>query len=184
MSKKFKDDFTLTTEVDERGNSRRVTTYIGPVFDLDIDQAGLNRLKVLAALLYMGGLASHLAAGFLPHSATNLWYVSIPYVMAYLPIGLLGFALLRLPKETQNLGRYQTEASFTRGRLYTLFAMGLFIFSAAGLALFKFISKSSFAAQPDYQYLLLEIIASAMFLCLLTKLNQVRISTRVDNNAN
>lgn len=184
MSKKFKDDFTLTTEVDERGNSRRVSTYIGPVFDLDIDQASLNRLKVLAAFLYIGGLASHLAAGFLPHSASYQWYVSIPYALAYLPIGLLGFALLRLPKETQNLGRYQTETSFTRGRIMALLALGLSIFSAAGMALFMLLSKKSLAAQPDYQYLLLEIITSVMFLCLFTKLNQVRISTRVDNNAN
>jgi len=183
MSKKFKDDFTLSTETDAQGRDRQVSTYIGPVFDLDIDQASLNRLKVLAAFLYIGGLVSHVAAGFLPHSASNLWFVSLPYALAYLPIGLLGFALLRLPKETHKLGRFQTEPSFTRGRIMALLAMGLSIFSAAGLVLFKLLSKNSFAAQPDYLYLLLEIFASSLLLSLFSKLNQVRISTRVDNSA-
>ena len=184
MSKKFKDDFTLTTEVDERGKSRQVSTYIGSVFDLDMDLAGLNRFKILAVFLYIGGLASHLAAGFLPHSATNHWYVSMPYTLAYLPIGLLGFALLRLPRETQNLKRYQTEASFTRGRLYALFALGLFFLSAAGLILFLLLNTKPFASQPDYLYLMLETFALLMFFSLFTQLNRVRITTRVDNNAN
>ena len=184
MSRKLKDDFTLSDEVDERGNSRRVSTYIGPVFDLDIDQRRLNQLKVLAAFLYIGGLASHLAAGFLPHSASYQWYVSIPYAVAFLPIGLLGFALLRLPRETHNLGRYQTEASFTRGRLYTLFAAGLAFFSAAGLALYLLLNRKPFASQSDFLYLLLEIFVLIMFFSLSARLNQVRISTQVDNNAN
>ncbi len=184
MSKKFKDDFTLIDEVDERGKSRQVSTYIGQVFDLDIDQAGLNRFKILVVLLYILGLASHLAAGFLPHSATNLWYVSIPYTLAYLPVGLLGFALLRLPRETQNLKRYQTEASLIRGRLYAVISLGLSIISAAGLALFMFLTQKPLSTQPDFAYLLLEMMAALMFLILFTKLNQVRISTRVNNNAN
>jgi len=184
MSRKFKDDFTLTTEVDERGKSRQVSTYIGPIIDLDIDQAGLKRIKILAAFLYIGGLASHLAAGFLPHSATNLWYVSIPYALAFLPIGLLGFALLRLPWQAQNLMRYQTESSFTRGSQYAMVTMGLTIISAVGLALFILLTQKSFTLQANYGYLLLEITSALMFFNLFSNLNQVRISTRVDNNAN
>ncbi len=184
MSRKFKDDFTLTTETDDQGHSRQVSTYIGAVSDLDLDKDGLGRLKVLAAFLYIGGLASHLAAGFLPHSASYQWYVSIPYALVYLPIGLLGFALLRLPKQTFNLMRYQTEASFTRGRLYALFALSLTVFSAAGLALFLLLTQKPLSTQANYGYLLLEIMSALMFLILFTKLNQVRIFTRVDNDAN
>jgi len=184
MSKKFKDDFTLNTETDAQGRDRQVSTYIGPVFDLDIDRASLNRLKLLAAFLYIGGLASHLAAGFLPHSAINLWFVSLPYAVAYLPIGLLGFALFRLPRETQNLARYQTEASFTRGRIFATFALVLQIICAIGLTFFLLLTKRSLADRPNYLFLLLEIFASVMFFCLLTQLNQIRISKRVDNNAN
>ncbi|HSN94767.1 MAG TPA: hypothetical protein VLR89_06860 [Anaerolineaceae bacterium] len=184
MSKKFKDDFTLTTETDDQGHSRQVSTYIGSFFDLEIDQAGLSRLKVLAAFLYIGSLVSHVAAGFLPHSATNLWFVSLPYAVAYLPIGLLGFALLRLPRETQNLARYQTEGSFTRGRMFAAFALVLQIICTVGLAFFLLLTKGSLAAKPNYLFLLLEIFASVMCFGLLTQLNQIRISKRVDNNAN
>ena len=184
MSKKFKDDFTLTTETDDQGHDRLVSTYIGTISDLEIDKASLGRLKVLSAFLYIGGLASHVAAGFLPHSATNLWYVSIPYALAYLPIGLLGFALARLPKETQNLKRYETEASFTRGRMMTLFILVLLWLNAAGLTLFLLITGRTFTARPDYLYLFLEILSSIMFLNLFTKLNQGKIKTRADENIN
>jgi MFS family permease len=184
MSNKLKDDFTLTTEVDEHGKSRQVSTYIGPIFDLDLDQMGLNRIKMLVVFLYIGGIASHLAAGFLAHSAANLWYVSIPYALAYLPIGLLGFALLRLPREVQNLKRYQTETSFTRGRQFAMIAMGFSTFSALGLAFFMLLTQKAFEAPVDYGYILLELISALMFFNLFTKLNQVRISTRIENKAN
>ena len=182
MSKKFKDDFTLTTETDEQGHSRQVSKYIGTISDLDMDKASLARLKVLATFFYIGGLASHLAAGFLPHSATNLWFVSMPYALAFLPIGLLGFALVRLPRETQNLKRYETEASFTRGRMMALFILVLLWLGAAGLALFLLFTGGTFTAQPNYLYLFLELFSSIMFLNLFTKLNQVRIKIRAEEN--
>jgi MFS family permease len=183
MSKKFKDDFTLTTETDDQGHTRQVSTYIGSVFDLEINQASLNRLKVLATFLYVGGFASHVAAGFLQHSASYQWFVSIPYALAFLPIGLLGFALVRLPKETQNLRRYQTEASFTRGCTMAIFALGLIWLSAVGLALFVLLNGGSLTARPDYLYLFLEIFSSIMFLLLFTQLNRVKIKKCVAYSA-
>jgi|GEM_PF-2628696 len=183
MSKKFKDDFSLKTETDDQGRTRQVSTYIGSVFDLEINQASLNRLKILAAFLYMGGFASHVAAGFLQHSASYQWFVSIPYTLAFLPIGLLGFALVRLPKETQNLARYQTEASFTRGRMMTLFILGLIWLNSAGLVLYMLFNGRSFTARPDYLYLFLEMFSSIMFLNLFSRLNRVRIQIRIAHNA-
>ena len=183
MSKKFKDDFTLTTETDAQGRDRQVSTYIGQIFDLDIDKASLNRLKVLAAFLYIVGLASHLAAGFLPHAATNLWYVSLPYALAFLPIGLLGFALVRLPRETQDLKRYETESSFTRGKTMALLALGLILLSGLGLVLFLLFTGKSFTARSDYLYIFLEIFSTIMFLNLFNRLNRVRIHLKSTENS-
>jgi hypothetical protein len=183
MSKKFKDDFTLTTEIDDRGRSRQVSTYVGALFDLEINQTSLDHLKIMAALLYIIGLASHVGAGFLQHSASFQWFVSLPYVLAFLPIGLLGFALVRLPKDTQNLKRYQTEASFMRGRIMAIFAIGLIWLNAVGLAVFVLVNGGSLTSRPDYLYLFLEIFSSIMFLILFKKLIQVKIQEKMDHNA-
>lgn len=111
---RYAKDYRLVETVNERGRIRTDVEYIGGPYRY---AAGLNAAmrarRLCIALCAAGWLA--LVGGMLPNSeGMHRWYVSLPYIFAALPLGLLTDTLLfsaprREPFERRQADRLQNR---------------------------------------------------------------------------
>lgn len=137
--KHYARDYRLIDSVDERGHIRTDTEYIGAYYrytgGYEAAQAARKRLWVSA-----------LGAGFcfllalLPRSTASLtMYVTLPFLFAALPLGLLLAALYRLRQLGQRLDRRAADIvnDHLPARCLALFLLPLLALAGEGIALLR-----------------------------------------------
>lgn len=91
---RYAKDYRLVETVNERGRIRTDVEYIGaPYYYAAGLTSAMRARRMCIALCTAGWLA--LVGGMLPNSVgMHRWYVSMPYIFAALPLGLLTNALI------------------------------------------------------------------------------------------
>jgi len=130
--KKYMGDYRLTERVDTRGRIHKDYEYAGPVYYYALEKNALNRQRRAALLICVIAAAAFIAA-LLPHSAASgTFYITLPFVFAALPLGILTELLLSSPKGGQTLERRQADRLQNRYPAASMFIAALCAVSLAG----------------------------------------------------
>jgi heme exporter protein D len=167
--RKYADDYELVYEDDGKGGEKKTARYIGQYFEIDIDQASLVKFKRNSLVLTILILLLHIAGGFVSNRGMYNFYVSLPYVISFLPLYFLVDSALRIPKKKRALRRDEAELSFDRMKKSSTFLLIFLAMVPVGEIIFLlffaddrnnleflFLSLESFAVVAAYWMLRLQ----------------------------
>ena len=112
--KKYADDYEIVIVEDEKGNEKKTTVYRGAYYEIDVDQQRLDQLRGLSRFLLLGTALLHVGAGFVANPGMYQFYISLPYVLSFLPLYFLAEGMLRIPKEKRRFRSDEVGLSFGR----------------------------------------------------------------------
>ena len=130
--KKYMGDYRLTERVDTRGRIHKDLEYTGPVYYYALEENALNRQR-RAVLMICAVAAAAFIGALIPHSAASgTFYITLPFVFAALPLGILTELILSAPKGGQTLERRQADRFENRYPAASVFITALCAVSLAG----------------------------------------------------
>jgi len=164
--KKYIDDYEVVIQEDSKGREKKVAVYKGAWYEVNIDESALKKYRrnslILLALVVIGLIG----AGFIGNQGMYSFFVSLPYVFAFLPLYFLVDGSLRLPKEKRHLRRDETELIFTRIRVASYFLFPILCVGIIGEAVYL-IWFSAGAIWLEILFLAVEIIITVAAFALL-----------------
>jgi len=142
--KKYADDYEIVIVEDEKGNEKKTTVYRGAYYEIDVDQQRLDQLRGLSRFLLLGTALLHVGAGFVANPGMYQFYISLPYVLSFLPLYFLAEGMLRIPKEKRPFRSDEVGLSFGRMQKASPFLFFLLAAGVVGALIFII----GFAADP------------------------------------
>lgn len=158
--KKYIDDYEIVIQENSKGREKKVAVYKGAYYEINIDEAGLIKFRrnslILLALIAIGLIG----AGFIGNLGMYSFYVSLPYVLSFLPLYFLVDGGLRLPKEKRDFRRDEAELIFKRIRTASYFLFPVLCLGVIGEVVYL-IWFSASAIWQELLFLFVEIVISA-----------------------
>lgn len=173
--KKYADDYEIVIVEDEKGNEKKTTVYRGAYYEIDVDQQRLDQLRGLSRFLLLGTALLHVGAGFVANPGMYQFYISLPYVLSFLPLYFLAEGMLRIPKEKRPFRSDEVGLSFGRMQKASPFLFFLLVAGVVGALIFII----GFAADPfpkEWLYLLLETGALGCVFMILQVQKRIQVS--------
>lgn len=173
--KKYADDYEIVIVEDEKGNEKKTAVYRGQYFEIDVDQGRLDQLRGFNRLLLLGTALLHIGAGFVANPGMYQFYISLPYVLAFLPLYLTAEGILRMPKEKRPFRSDEVGLSFGRVQKASPFLFFLLAAGVVGTLIFII----GFAAEPfpkEWLYLLIETGALVCVFLILQAQKRIQVS--------
>jgi len=185
ISRRFIKDYELSSSVDENGREKRTLVYRGDHFSLSFTRGSLESYRIQSFALLVIIVAFHLGAGFINSNGMRQFYISLPYVLAFLPLYYLAAGIIALPKETRTYRRDETALSFERIRSFSKLLTVILAGEVIGALIFLIFGTRSTAIQPELAFLMLSMIptAACVYLCMKQKdISIVKSSTVPENS--
>jgi len=156
--KRYSDDYEIVITEDEKGREKTTAMYRGNYFETVVNAQDLVKFKRNGLLLIAAIIGLHVGAGFIANPGMIQFYVSLPYVIAFLPLYFLAAGMLRVPNKKRKFRRDEVELSFDRVRSASIFLLVFLSMSIIGELVFLFwFAKAKF--NFEYLYLAVEILA-------------------------
>jgi uncharacterized membrane protein YbjE (DUF340 family) len=171
VGRRFIKDYELSSSVDENGREKRILVYRGDHFSVSFKRGSLKSYRIQSFVLFVIIVAFHLGAGFINSNGMRQFYISLPYVLAFLPLYYMAAGIIALPKATRTYRRDETALSFERIRSSSKLLTVILAGEVIGALTFLIFGTRSTAIQPELAFLLLSIIpaVACAYLCLKQK---------------
>lgn len=134
--KNYMSDYRVTERVDERGRVHKDIEYAGPLFRYAGEPSAVDRERRFALILCAVGAAAFIAALVPRSAASGTFYITLPFVFAALPLGLVFATVLSAPKGDKTLERKQAERLQNRYPAAAMFVILLCAVSLTGEGIF------------------------------------------------
>jgi len=121
--KRYTEDYEIEIIEDEKGREKTIARYRGNYFETVVSEQDLIRFKRFGLLLTVPIIALHIGAGFIANPGMIQFFVSLPYVITFLPLYFLTAGMLRVPKTKRKFRRDEVELSFDRVRSASIFLL-------------------------------------------------------------
>ena len=139
--KKYINAYETVYEYDEKGREKRSIEYRGDYFEVSLDEPGLRRYKCIALIVFGLVFAIQVALGFRDNPGLRILYVTIPYVIVFIPLLYWFIAALRLPVRKQLLRLDVVGLTFNRVKLMSLLATIFLGMVVVGIIVFMILFK-------------------------------------------
>ena len=134
--RKYVDDYEIVVEEDEKGREKKKAVYRGNYYEVKIEKISLTRFKWYNIILFVIILAVQIAGGFINNQGMYRFYITLPYVAAFLPLYFIAMGVFRLPKEKRKFRRDEVDLSFKRIKKASTFLLILFGMGILGEVIF------------------------------------------------
>ena len=159
--KKYKDDYEIVFTMDENGRETSEAVYRGKYFEVSLDEDGLLQFRRQAFLLLAVIVVLHFLGGFVDNQGMYQFFVSLPYVIGFLPMFYFGEGVFRLPKEKRKYRREEVERSFDRMKSTSKIIVLTLGIGLLGEIIFLAFFSSRDQSTLELLYLSLEALATA-----------------------
>jgi len=85
-AKKYADDYENVITTDEKGQERKKAVYRGEYYEVALDARQIKTFRNQSLALAIAILILHVVGGFIGNLGMYEFYVSLPYVFAFLPL--------------------------------------------------------------------------------------------------
>lgn len=157
--RKFVDDYEIEITEDEKGREKKVPVYRGAYYEIAADEKQIKRFKLISIFLTIVIAALHVAGGFVANQGMYQFYVSLPYVIAFLPLYFLTAGVFRLPNQKRLLRRDEYGLSFERMKKASISLLVILLVGVLGEIVFLIFFTSGDSSR-EIIYLLIEIFAA------------------------
>lgn len=125
-------DYRLVEQIDARGRVKTTYEYIGPDYRFVSGWQEAARAGRKALILCAAGAAAFLAALLPGSDVTHRWFVSMPFVIAIVPLVMTGDLILSMPRKESPLEHRQADRMSNRYPAAVLFLTVLCAISLLG----------------------------------------------------
>jgi hypothetical protein len=172
--KKYADDYETIVTQDENGREKTEVVYRGEFYETSLDGKGLIRFKNICLMLLGIIVALQIGAGFINNPGMYMFYVAIPYTLAFFPLIYTAEGTFRLPREKRPYRRDEIGLSFKRIKIAGSILLGFLAAGLLGEIIFTLIFAQG-SHLDEYAYLALELAAVTASLFLQYFARQVHI---------
>jgi hypothetical protein len=159
--RKYTKDYEIETERDKKGREKKVAIYIGKLFDVSLDEKGLKKFRRISLLLLGLVFIAQVAGGFVSNLGMYAFFVSLPYVGAYLPVYFLAMGVFRLPVKKWKYRREEVDLSFKRVKTFSTVLLILAALGTLGEVVFMIWFANGMIGR-EWIYLGLEVLLVAL----------------------
>lgn len=179
--RRYTEDYEIEIIEDAKGKEKTIARYRGNYYETVVDERDLIRFKRFGLLLTVVIIALHVGAGFIANRGMIRFYVSLPYVITFLPLYFLAAGMLRLPAEKRKFRRDEVHFSFDRVRTASIFLLILVGVSIIGELVFL-IGFATENLPLEYAFLGIEILAMVASYGLFRMQKPIRIEESITEN--
>lgn len=158
---KYADDYETVVTRSEEGGEIETFVYRGDYFQLSLEDDQVKRFKTTSLLLLAFLAVVHVAAGFINNAGMRQFFVSLPYVIALLPMYYLAMGAFRLPGDNRKMRRDEKDYSIGRMKTASLALLILVGLAVIGEALYLLLNAGTGQWGLELQFLALEGLAVA-----------------------
>lgn len=158
---KYSDDYELIATTDEKGCEKRKAVYRGDYFEISLDEASLLKFRRYCSVLLAAIVVLHLGGGFIDNQGMYQFYVSLPYVLGFLPVFNLGQGILNLPREIRRYRREEIGRSFDRIKTASNTLLIILSIGLLGEIIYLIFISDQGGVLAEFLYLTAEILAIA-----------------------
>ena len=114
LNKRFKDDYSRYDRLTDKGRVVEDICYTGDYYVLLLDSKQKSKANVvnIAAVLVL--IAIHVAAGLLNQDSSRTFWIVVPYIMAFLPLGYMFIGAVNFWGNPVKMQRVQYETGVVR----------------------------------------------------------------------
>ena len=118
--KKYINAYETVYEYDEDGRETRRVNYRGDIYEIVTDEVNIKKYKMTQIIIVVLVFLIQLALGFINNAGGRILYVSLPYLIAFLPMAYWFIAATRLPSEKKELRLEIVDLGFKRSKVMSL----------------------------------------------------------------
>lgn len=160
--KKYKDDYEIVSTTDKKGREKQALSYRGTYYEFRLDEDSMILFKRQSILMLVSIIISHISSGFVKNQGMYQFYISLPYVFAFLALWYMASGTLRLSTTKRKYRRDEIELSLDRMKIASNALMVLLVIGGLGELIFIAFSSMPENSLPDYLYLALNTISIAV----------------------
>lgn len=158
LSSKYVKDYRMDVETTKTGKVKRKMVYTGPLYDWNLSEDELRRIRRLYLILCVSICAIYLGSLLFYSNLSRLWYVILPYSCLILVLFFFIAAVYNIVHASQPMNRETKEKTQDRIKGSSLigivFTLGTFLGETYGL----------FKLQQDISYTDLLFIVASVFI--------------------
>lgn len=133
---KYISDYRLEERVDSRGRVRKDYVYVGEHFRFCLEPAALRQERRHVLILCAVGVAAFVAALMPASAASHTAYITLPFIFAALPLGIVIETVISAPVGEALLERRQADRLANRYPAASIFILLLSVVSLLGEGVF------------------------------------------------
>ena len=160
--KKYKDDYEIVSTTDKKGREKQALSYRGTYYEFLLDEDAMIYFKRQSILMLVSIIILQISGGFMSNQGMYQFYVSLPYVFAFLALWFMASGTLRLPTKKRKYRRDEIELSLNQMKIASKALMVLLIIGELGELIFISFSSIPEKSLPEYLYLALNTISIAL----------------------
>ena len=161
-AKKYADDYENVITTDEKGRERKKAVYRGEYYEIDLDAKQIKAFRNQSLALAVAILILHMVGGFIGNLGMYEFYVSLPYVFAFLPLYFIFSGALRIPKEKRKYHRDEIGLSYNHMKNAGTALLILLLIAVVGEGIFILLSENALEGGTEYLFFGLEIAAAGL----------------------
>ena len=161
-AKKYADDYENVIMTDEKGQERKKAVYRGEYYEVDLDARQIKTFRNQSLALAIAILILHVVGGFIGNLGMYEFYVSLPYVFAFLPLYFIFSGALRIPMEQRKYHRDEIGLSYNHMKNAGTALLILLLIAVVGEGVFILLSENTLEGGTEYLFLGLEIAAAGL----------------------
>ena len=161
-AKKYADDYENVFTTDEKGRERKKAVYRGEYYEVDLDAKQIKAFRNQSLALAVAILILHMVGGFIGNLGMYEFYVSLPYVFAFLPLYFIFSGALRIPNEKRKYHRDEIGLSYNHMKNAGTVLLILLLIAVVGEGIFILLSENALEGGTEYLFLGLEIAAAGL----------------------
>jgi len=177
--RRYADDYEIAYEKDKKGREKKIAVYKGQYFEVNIDETQLVKFRRICILLLILVALLHIGGGFVANRGMYLFYVAMPYVIAFLPLYFLSAGILRLPKEKRKYRRDEVGLTFDRMKKASYSFFVILLAGILGDIIFLFVLATEGLWQ-EYLFLSIQVLAALGTFIIIRLQKPIEVSASID----
>jgi hypothetical protein len=161
-AKKYADDYENVIMTDEKGQERKKAVYRGEYYEVALDARQIKTFRNQSLALAIAILILHVVGGFIGNLGMYEFYVSLPYVFAFLPLYFIFSGAFRIPKEQRKYHRDEISLSYNHMKNAGTALLILLLIAVVGEGVFILLSEQTLEGGMEYIFLSLEGVAAGL----------------------
>jgi len=161
-AKKYADDYENVITTDEKGQERKKAVYRGEYYEVALDARQIKTFRNQSLALAIAILILHVVGGFIGNLGMYEFYVSLPYVFAFLPLYFIFSGALRIPKEQRKYHRDEIGLSYNHMKNAGTALVILLLIVVVGEGVFMLLTEQTLEGGMEYLFLSLEGAAAVL----------------------